>query len=82
MSEDSKESQVDLTINESQVDLAIEDFTEAIRLKRQLIESVPEDPVREKRLKKELARTYVYRGTARYWKKNDSDNAITDIPMQ
>ena len=68
MSEDPKESAVDLAIN---------DFTEAIRLKRELIESVPENPVREKRLKKELARTYVYRGTARYWKKNDSD-AITD----
>ena len=64
--------------SESAVDLAIEDFTEAIQLKEKLIESVTENPARVRRLKKELARAYVSRGTARYWKKDESDNAITD----
>lgn len=64
--------------SESAVDLAIDDFTEAIRLKRELIESGTYDPTRVRRLEKELARTYVYRGPARYWKKTDFDNAITD----
>ncbi len=64
--------------SESAVDLAIDDLTEAIQLKEQLIESVPENPARVRRLKKDLARVYIYRGTTRYWKKNEADNAITD----
>ena len=64
--------------SESAVDLAIEDFTKAIQLKEALIESGAENLDRVGRLKKELARTYVSRGTARYWKKNDPDKAITD----
>ena len=64
--------------SDSVVDLAIDDFTEAIQLKEQLIDSIAENPDRVRRLKKELARTYVYRGDARYWKKDDSGNAITD----
>ena len=64
--------------SESAVDLAIEDFTESIRLKEELIGSITENPARVRRIKKELARTYVYRGAARYWKKDDFDNAITD----
>ena len=64
--------------SESAVDLAIEDFTEAIQLKEQLIDSIAENPDRVRRLKKELARTYVYRGDARYWKKDESGDAITD----
>lgn len=63
---------------ESTVDLAISDFTDAIRLKTEVIASVTENPARVKRLKKELAGAYVSRGTARYWKKDESDNAITD----
>ena len=73
MSENPKES-----AKESAVDLAINDFTEAIRLKTEVIVSVTEDPTIVRRLKKELARTYVSRGTARYWKKDESNNAITD----
>ena len=64
--------------SESAVDLAIEDFTEAIQLKEKLIESVTENPTRVRRLKKELARVYISRGTARYWKKDEFDTAITD----
>ena len=64
--------------SESEVDLAISDFTEAIRLKEELIASVTENLTKVRRLKKELARTYVYRADAHYWKKGDSDNAITD----
>ena len=64
--------------SESAVDLAIEDFTEAIQLRERLIESVTEDPARVRRLKKDLARAYVSRGAARYWKKDESDNAIAD----
>ena len=64
--------------SESAVDLAIEDFTEAIQLKTEIIESVPENPARMRRLKGELARTYIYRGAARYWQKGDFDGAITD----
>ena len=64
--------------SDSAVDLAIEDFTEAIQLKEQLIDSIAENPDRVRRLKKELARTYVYRGDARYWKKDESGDAITD----
>ena len=63
---------------ESAVDLAIEDFTEAIQLKEQLIDSITENPARVRRLKKELARVYISRGTARYWKKDEFDTAITD----
>ena len=64
--------------SENAVDLAIEDFTESIRLKEELIRSITENPAIVRRIKKEIARTYVYRGAARYWKKNDFDNAITD----
>ena len=64
--------------SEGAVDLAIEDFTEAIQLKTEIIESVPENPARTRRLKRELARIYIYRGAARYWQKGDFDNAITD----
>ena len=64
--------------SDSAVDLAIEDFTEAIQLKTEIIESVPENPARTRRLKGELARTYIYRGAARYWHKGDFDGAITD----
>ncbi|MYA68721.1 tetratricopeptide repeat protein [Candidatus Poribacteria bacterium] len=64
--------------SDSAVDLAIEDFTEAIQLKTEIIESVPENPARTRRLKRELARTYIYRGAARYWQKGDFDGAITD----
>ena len=63
---------------ESAVDLAIGDFTEAIRLKTEVIASVTENPTRVRCLKKELARTYVYRADAHFWKKGDSDNALTD----
>ena len=64
--------------SESMVNLAIDDFTEAIQLKEQLIDSITENPARVRRVKKELARVYVSQGTARYWKKDESDNAITD----
>ena len=64
--------------SESAVDLAIEDFTEAIQLKEQLIDSITENPDRIRRLEKELARVYISRGTARYWKKDEFDTAITD----
>ena len=64
--------------SDSAVDLAIEDFTEAIQLKAQIIGTVTENPARTGRLKRELARTYVYRGAARYWRKGEFDNAITD----
>ena len=68
--------------SESMVNLAIEDFTEAIRLKWEVIRSTPEDPDRIKRLKKELAKTHVSRGTARYWKKDEPDNsAILDYTV-
>lgn len=64
--------------SESAVDLAIEDFTEAIQLKEQLINSITENPARVRRLKKELAKVYISRGTARYWKKDEAANAIKD----
>ena len=64
--------------SESAVDLAIEDFTEAIQLKTEIIGSITKNPARTKRLKRELARTYIYRGTVRDWKKGEFDNAITD----
>lgn len=64
--------------SDSAVDLAIEDFTEAIQLKTEIMESVPENTARTRRLKGELARTYIYRGAARYWQKSDFDGAITD----
>ena len=64
--------------SESAIDLAIDDFTEAIQLKEQLIDLITENPTRVRRLKKELARVYVFRGAARYWKENESHNAIID----
>ena len=64
--------------SDSAVDLAIEDFTKAIQLKTEIVESVIENPARTRRLKRELARTYIYRGAARYWQKGEFDNAITD----
>lgn len=64
--------------SESAVDLAIEDFTEAIQLKEQLIDSITENSDRVRRLEKELARVYISRGIARYWKKDEFDTAITD----
>lgn len=64
--------------SDSIVDLAIEDFTEAIQLKEQLINSITENPARVRRLKKELAKVYISRGTARYWKKDEAANAIKD----
>lgn len=64
--------------SESAVDLAIEDFTEAIQLKTEIIGSITENPAKTGRLERELARTYVYRGAAHYWKKSEFDNAITD----
>ena len=68
--------------SESMVNLAIDDFTEAIHLKTELIRSTAEDPARIKRLKKELAKTYVSRGAARYWKKDEPDNsAILDYTI-
>ena len=63
---------------ESAVDLAISDFTEAIRLKTEVIASVTENSAGVRRLKKDLARVYVSLGTARYWKKGESENAIRD----
>ena len=64
--------------SDSAVDLAIEDFTEAIQLKTEIMKSVPENTARTRRLKGELARTYIYRGAALYWQKGDFDGAITD----
>ena len=64
--------------SENAEDLALEDFTEAIQLKEQLIDSITENPTRVRRLEKELARVYISRGTARYWKKDDFDTAIID----
>ena len=64
--------------SDSAVDLAIGDFTEAIQLQTEIIESVPQNSARARRLKRELARIYIYRGAARYWQKGDFDNAITD----
>ncbi|MDD9974803.1 MAG: tetratricopeptide repeat protein [Candidatus Poribacteria bacterium] len=64
--------------NESAVDLAIDDFTKAIQLKTEIIESIIENPAKTRRLKRELARIYIYRGSARYWQKGDFDSAITD----
>ena len=64
--------------SESAVDLAIEDFTEAIQLKEQLIDSITETPARVRRLQKELAKVYISRGTARYWKQDEFDTAIID----
>lgn len=64
--------------SESAVDLAIDDFTEAIRFKTEVIESFPENQARVRRLRKDLARIYLYRGAARYWKKNEFDNAVRD----
>ena len=64
--------------SENAVDLAIGDFTKAIQLKEKLIESVTENPARVRRLQKELARVYIFRGTARYWKKDEFNTAITD----
>lgn len=64
--------------SESTVDLAIDDFTKAIQLKTEIIESIIENPARTRRLKRELARIYIYRGSARYWQKGDFDSAITD----
>ena len=75
---DSAEDSAGEEPSDSVVDLAIDDFTEAIQLKEQLIDSITENPDRVRRLKKDLARTYVYRGDARYWKKDESGNAITD----
>lgn len=69
MSEDPKESVVDL---------AISDFDKAIQLKMEAIASVTENPNRVRRFKRELARTYIYRGAARYWRKGEFDNAIID----
>lgn len=64
--------------SDSAIDLGIEDFTKAIQLKTEIIESVPENSTRTRRLKRELARIYIYRGAARYWQKGDFDSAITD----
>ncbi len=64
--------------NENAVDLAIEDFTEAIQLKEQLIDLITDNSARVRRLRKELARIYISRGTARYWMKNEFDTAIID----
>lgn len=75
---DSAEDSAGEEPSDSVVDLAIDDFTQAIQLKEQLIDSIAENPDRVRRPKKELARTYIYRGTARYWKKGDFDGAITD----
>ena len=81
LDEEPSDSAVDLAGKEpsdSVVDLAIDDFTEAIQLKEQLIDSIAENPDRVRRRKKELARTYIYRGAARSWKKGDFDGAIAD----
>ena len=75
---DSAEDSAGEEPSDSVVDLAIDDFTQAIQLKEQLIDLIAENPDRVRQLKKELARTYVYRGDARYWKKDESGNAITD----
>ncbi len=75
---DSAEDSAGEEPSDSVVDLAIDDFTQAIQLKEQLIDSIAENPDRVRRPKKELARTYIYRGAARYWKKGDFDGAITD----
>lgn len=64
--------------SESTVNLAIDDFTEAIQLKRSAINLATEDSFRMTRHKKDLARTYVHHGIAHY-RKDDFDSAIIDF---
>ena len=59
------------------VALAISDFDKAIELKKEILDTVDKNLPKEKRLKKDLAKTYVHRGIIHNWKR-DFDNAITD----
>ncbi len=60
------------------VDLAIKDFNKAIDMKKEMIDTESENlPSKAKRLKQDLAKTYVHRGLIHYGK-GDIDKAIED----
>ena len=62
---------------ENVLDLAIRDFDEAIKLKKEILDTTDENLPKVQRLKKDLAKTYVHRGIIHY-EKGDFDNAIID----
>ncbi len=62
---------------ENAVDLAKDDFDNAIELKKEILDTVDENLHKVKRIEKDLAKTYVQRGII-YYEKGDFDNAIVD----